>query len=214
MKKDKHLHYGEFSSGNLSTKPFFIWENEKYRNVLSKLLSGREVVLKADVKKCPAYKQAIKFNCIDFQFTLRCESSQSRLREALKRYDISATHMGYSYFRFNDKIYLITSGSQTIYYSLEKSATGECVRSNAVYNKIRNGDLMLSPYAVWKIELINSSDKDSFEELEKYKNEVSLELAGYGSYVTHDDVFTLTDDGYNVIESYNELDQRLDLADF
>ncbi|CAL1264629.1 unnamed protein product [Larinioides sclopetarius] len=214
MKKDKHLHYGEFNSQNFSTKPFFIWKNKEYRNIMSKLLSGQEVLLKADVKKSPAAKQAFKFSCIDFQFRSSSESLQSELIKILKQYDIKATHMGHSYFKFRDKIYLITSDSQTIYYSFEKNVTGECVRSNAVYNKIKNGDLMLSPFAVWKLKLINSTNKGSFVELEKYKNDISLELAGNGSYVTEDDAFRVEDNDYNIIEIYTELDQYLDLIDF
>lgn len=78
---------------------------------------------------------------------------------------------------------MITSPSQTIEYTLEKNANGDPIYRNDVYKKLKRGDLMLSPYAMWKFKLINATDRFFFDRLEKYQDQVNLELIGHGSYV-------------------------------
>ncbi|GIY39036.1 uncharacterized protein CEXT_80091 [Caerostris extrusa] len=62
------------------------------------LFSGHEVVLKADLRKSAANKDAIKFRAIEFHFKSDNETVQSQVNEALKKFDITATHMGNSYY--------------------------------------------------------------------------------------------------------------------
>ncbi|KAF8789449.1 hypothetical protein HNY73_007386 [Argiope bruennichi] len=180
---DQYLVCEEFSSRYVSSQPFFTWRNEEYGGLISNLLSGQEIVLKADIKKSPPLKDAIKFSEIDFDFKTINESAQSLLSETLKGFDIRATHLGNSYYRYADKVFLITSDSVTISYSFEKNNDGMPIRSNEVYNKLKSGDLLLSPYTLWEIRLINRTHQYFFQDLESYKNAISLELSGFGSYV-------------------------------
>ncbi|CAG8763383.1 5554_t:CDS:1, partial [Gigaspora rosea] len=64
----------------------------------------------------------------------------------------------------------------------EKKNTKEPLRNNEAYNKIKRGELMLSPYTMWKIKLepINKAD---FNKISKYEKEVDLELVGLGKYI-------------------------------
>ncbi|XP_055924347.1 uncharacterized protein LOC129956469 [Argiope bruennichi] len=189
---DKYIQNGEFSSRWKSTDPFFVWKNENYKDEISKLLSGQEVVLKADVRSSAPDKDAIKFSVIELIFKSRNETLQPRLSEALTYFDIRATHLGNSHYRYADEVYLITSDSQTILYSYEKNSVGEPVRKNNVFDKIKSGDLMLSPYALWEFKLRNSTSKSSFAEIGIFKDEIDLELSGYGSYVLRDvDLFSV-----------------------
>ncbi|GIY70357.1 uncharacterized protein CEXT_753831 [Caerostris extrusa] len=129
------------------------------------------------------------------------ETKQSRINEVLKGFDIIANHLGNSYYRYDNKIYLITSDSQSIFYSIEKNTAGEPVRKNWVYQKLKNGDLMLSPYTLWEIKMINSTSKISFRDLEVYKNEFDLELSGFGSYVAKQtSVFKSIDYDYRMFD--------------
>ncbi|GIX93758.1 uncharacterized protein CDAR_606301 [Caerostris darwini] len=151
-KTDKYIHNGEFNSRYVSSEPFYVWNNQQHKSVISELLSGKTVVLKADVNNSAANKDAIKFSFIDLYFHSRNETIQSRINSTLKGFDVSATHLGNSYYRYDNKIYLITSESQSIVYSCEKNELGEPIRTNNVYDKIKNGDLMLSPYTLWEIK--------------------------------------------------------------
>ncbi|GIX69184.1 uncharacterized protein CEXT_636851 [Caerostris extrusa] len=150
---DKHLLRGRIQQPECLDGTIFRLEKEHYGNLISKLLSGQAVVFKAEIKNSVANKDAIKFSLIEFYFKSKNESLQSQINEALKRYDISATHLGNSYYRYKGKFYLIISDRQVIRYSFEKNSCGEPVRMNNVYMKIRNRDLMLSPYAVWEVKL-------------------------------------------------------------
>ncbi|GIY18028.1 uncharacterized protein CEXT_427171 [Caerostris extrusa] len=206
---DKYLNIAEFNSRYVSTEPFFVWKNEEYGNLLAKLLSGQSVLLKADVKMSPANKDAIKFSLIELYFNSKNETTQSRINEILKGFDIIANHLGNSYYRYDNKIYLITSDSQSIFYSIEKNTAGEPVRKNWVYQKLKNGDLMLSLYTLWEIKMINSTSKISFRDLEVYKNKIDLELSGFGSYVTKQtSVFKSIDYDYRM---FDEIDSSLQL---
>ncbi|CAG8791116.1 24257_t:CDS:1, partial [Dentiscutata erythropus] len=61
------------------------------------------------------------------------------------------------------------------------------------------GELMLSPYTMWKIKL-EPTDKADFSELNKYKKEVDLELVGRGKYIRDrkgsDDLNLMVEDYY------------------
>ncbi|GBO21330.1 hypothetical protein AVEN_267892-1 [Araneus ventricosus] len=180
---DEYLQCEEFSSRYVSSQPFFVWKNEDFGSLISNLLSGKQVVLKADVKYSAPYKHAIKFSEIDFYFKIKNDTAQSLLSQILKGFDIRATHLGNSYYRYADKIFLITSDSVTISYSYEKNDDGIPIRSNKVYNTLKSGDLLLSPYTLWEARIINKTNQYSFEDLENFKNETNLELSGFGSYV-------------------------------
>ncbi|GFS60639.1 uncharacterized protein TNIN_366101 [Trichonephila inaurata madagascariensis] len=201
---DKSIQSSEFNSRYVSTEPFFVWKNEEHKNIISKLLSGKKVAVKSDVNYSASDKDAIKFTSIEFYFKSKDESLQPELNNVLNGFDVKATHMGNSYYRYKDKIYLITSNSQTISYSFEKNAIGEPIRKNNVFSKIKKGDLMLSPYTVWEIQITSSGGKISFQDLEIYKDQIDLELVGCGSYITTDTntgLINFTDDEYEIVES-------------
>ncbi|CAL1286288.1 unnamed protein product [Larinioides sclopetarius] len=193
---DEYLECEEFSSRYVSTQPFIVWKNEEYGGLISSLLSGNEVVLKADIKKSVPQKDAIKFTEIDFDFKTKNKTAQSVLSETLKGFDIRATHLGNSYYRHKNKIFLITSDSVTISFSFEKNDDGMPIRSNNVYNKLKSGDLLLSPYTLWEIRMINRTNQYSFQDLQRFKNEINIELSGFGSYVDTN-VFRSAGEVYN-----------------
>lgn len=182
-KHDEYIGSGEFSSHFRSSKPFFTWKNNQYKNTIAKLLSGEEVVVKADITSSAPDKDAIKFNVIELNFKAKTETLQSKINSTLDKFEISATHLGNSYYRYNNKIYTITTNSHNIWYYFEKNHYNEPVHKGGVYEKIKNGEFMLSPYASWKIKLTNLTSHVSFKDLEIYKDEIDLELGGNGHYV-------------------------------
>ena len=136
------------------------------------------------MKKSPLDKDSIKFNLIEINLRTANETRQRILDNKLKRFKVRATHLGNSYYRYDKKYYVITCQSHSIEYSFEKDSMGLPVHRNSVYKKIKNGDLMLSPYAMWKIELLKMTSSISFDELTLFENEVDIELVGSGTYVT------------------------------
>lgn len=183
-KPDIYISRGWFNRDYVSAQPFFVWKNSKYRDAISKLLSGDKVVVKANILNSPFEKDAIKFNQIGINFYSENSTIASEVNNKLKGFTVSATHLGNSYYRQNNNIYIITSDSQNIQFPFERDARGEPVHENSVYDKIKSGDLMLSPYTMWEIQIINATKKIHFRELIIYKDKVNLELVGHGSYVT------------------------------
>lgn len=187
QKSDEYIHNGEFSSEYVSTNPFYVWKNENNNEMLSKLLSGEEVLFKADILNSPIGKNGIKFNLVELNFKIPDQEKnlQAELNEKLKLFLVNAIHLGNSYYRCDKKIYSISSPSQTIEYSLEKKEDGTPVDQNVVYKKIKDGDLMLSPYALWKFRLVSTKNAEAFKELEKFKGKIDLELTGLGGYISN-----------------------------
>ncbi|MEW9824903.1 MAG: hypothetical protein AB2992_07200 (plasmid) [Candidatus Symbiodolus clandestinus] len=194
---DAYISSGWFNRDYVSAQPFFVWENSKHQDAILKLLSGDKVVVKANILNSPFEKDAIKFNKIAINFYSENSTMTSEVSNKLKGFTVSATHLGNSYYRYNNNIYIITSDSQNIQFSFERDAHGEPVQKNSVYDKIKSGDLMLSPYAMWEIQIINATNKIHFRELTIYKDKVNLELVGHGSYVTRGTNISDTD-----IENY------------
>lgn len=188
--QDQYKFCEDFSSSYVSSKPFFVWENYVFKKAISELLSGKTVALKADVMKSAYDKDAIKFLLIGIAFNFENKTRQFEMEEKLKGFKLSATHMGNSYYRYDEKFYVITTESLNIQYTFEKNAQNEPVSENVAYSKIKAGDLMLSPYGMWEIQLIKSSNASSFNDLSTFKHEVDLELTGRGCYVATDHEIT------------------------
>lgn len=202
-----HIHSAEFRSGYRSVRPFYTWENKRYRTMITDLLAGKEVVVKADALK-GVKKNAVKFKIIEINFRALNESIQEKLDVVISHFHVRMTHHGNSYYRCGTKFYVIRSDNQTIKYSREKKDDGEPVDHNSVYKMLKDGNLLLSPYAMWSIRLINVTDVN-FPELVQFGRHVDLELVGQGQYVDEDaDVCNDELENYYELEdSFSELDR-------
>ncbi|RIB15752.1 hypothetical protein C2G38_2191734 [Gigaspora rosea] len=147
--EDKFLIKDEFSSEYKSSKPFFVWKNEIYSQDISKLLNGEEITIKAEITKSDHDdKNAIKFNEIGIKFKSMDKTIQNEIEYELEQFNVSMVHLGNSYYRYNNNFYMIISHKQEIFYSFEKKNTKEPLRNNEAYDKIKRGELMLSPYTM------------------------------------------------------------------
>jgi hypothetical protein len=176
-----NIHSADFHSSYKSGKPFYTWQNNRYQEAILDLLAGKEVVLKADVLN-GVKRNAVKFNTIEIHFKSANKKIQEEANAVLSYFHVRLTHHGNSYYRCGTNFYVITGDNQTIEYSGEKKQNGEPVDYNFVYRKLKDGDLMLSPYAMWSIRLVNVTHVN-FPELHKFGQHVDLELAGRGQYV-------------------------------
>lgn len=185
------LQHGDFNSRSKSLEPFFVWENEEHKYAIERLLSGQEVLLNADISKALPYFSAVKFNSIELDFIIRNKSSQKNLVKILEYFEVILTHLGDSYYIYNNKTYLIQTNSVHMSYYYEKKPNGDRVRHSETYDLIKNGDYMLSPYALWRVKLESVPKKDNnvtFADLKEFKDEVRIELSGTGRYVKTSDL--------------------------
>ncbi|KAF0424059.1 Collagen alpha-5VI chain [Gigaspora margarita] len=88
--EDKFLVKDEFSSEYESSKPFFVWKNEIYSQEISKLLSGEEITIKAEITKSDHNdKNAIKFNEIGIKFKSIDKPIQNEIDYELKQFNVN-----------------------------------------------------------------------------------------------------------------------------
>ncbi|CAB0033122.1 unnamed protein product [Trichogramma brassicae] len=164
------------------SKPFYTWKHNEHKNNIKKLLHGQKVTLKADIEH-GFEGNAVKFNKIGIDFASPNKTVQLKLRESLRDYRVIMTHLGHSFYRCDNRIYMIPNAIQTIEYSMTEHRDSHApVFKTMVYEKIANNTPVLSPYATWQIQLYNPRNR--FHELSKYSSEmVDLLLVGMGQYV-------------------------------
>lgn len=95
-------------------------------------------------------------------------------------------HMGDNHYRLNGKVYKMTTIATRVALTLVENEQGKPIFQNLLYSKLEEGDLVLSPYATWKVRLISNGNDSLFENLRQYADSVDLELTGKGSYVVRD----------------------------
>jgi hypothetical protein len=162
--------------------PFFVWENNKQNTyAITDLLKGFETTMKADVLR--GERNAVKFNDIRLKLKTSRKEDQRKLDAVLENFKIILTHMGNSRYRCNDNIFIISDKPQQIEYSFSKDRWGKPKHYNIVFDKIRRGDLLLSPYALWKFQIVKLYQQSNFSRLSKFYGDVKLELTGRGQYI-------------------------------
>ncbi|CAB0036374.1 unnamed protein product [Trichogramma brassicae] len=146
----------------------------------SLLIDSSSVDQNALLKLPGALKQSLS------PLTANIKKQQDLLSEQLydaQNFSVTLTHLGHSFYRCDDKVYLIPSANQTIQYSMNQHDESNVpVTTNKVYDKIAKNQPVLSPYATWQIQL--NHDENDFDELSKYANEmIDLVLEGTGQYI-------------------------------
>lgn len=179
---DNLIQTADFSSDFLSSQPFYVWTGDEHIDTMKQLIAGRNITLKADITKGPKLN-AVKFQYLEIHLKSADSASQAKLDKFLGDFDVTIIHHGNSYYRCDDKFYLITSPTQRIVYSFEKDSSGLPIRSNNVYRKMRNGDFVLSPYALLTISL-NARHVEQFGLFNfDFGESFDLELTGRGQYL-------------------------------
>lgn len=181
-----NINYGEFDGNGETMKPFFTWKYQNSRQIISDLLSGYTVRLTSHINQSEIFdKDAVKFKTLTLDFKTKNKSIQSEVSDLLKAFKINIEHYGDSYYRFKNKMYAIPSKIYSISYSLETNTVGDPKSKNSQYERIMNGNYMLSPYGKWKITLTNLPNKSNitFKNLKIYGKEIDLELSGNASYI-------------------------------
>lgn len=173
---DKDIVISDFNSATARMGPFYVWRQHDHPNSINDLLSGKPIYLLANIED-KKNLNAVKFNKIGIQFRSNDLSSENRIRTILKYAEITLTHMGISYYRCGNDIYQIMHSNQTIRYTYNDG--NDPTEKNSVYSKIHDGNIMLSPYTMWHIQL----EGIDFTQLNELKNSIDIELYGHGTYI-------------------------------
>lgn len=175
---DQSIHTGLFRSNEV-LRPFYIWRRSDYGRNINALLSGKRVYFLADVAKS-SHLNAVKFNVVEIEFFSKNPQATRQIRSALNAYTVSMKHTGTSYYRCDKHFYKINAASQTMNYGFKKK-NGRPTTKNAVYEKLENGNIVLSPYTLWSIQLKRKDG--NFTSLARFKGLVDMQLIGRGQYV-------------------------------
>jgi len=205
-KIDARIFKNDFGLDDSSKPPFCIWKREEYSSVIKELLKegsrqreSEEIVLNSiSSVRNSSSSSVVKFNRVELRIKHINPAEQDRLNACLSNFMVYLTRSTDSYYRFADRYYRFggnidldsnaSNGKLLIAYGYNKDKSGISYTHNNAYFKLLNGELMLSPYCVWRVKLtLNSSaPRSCFVELEKYSEAVDLELVGKGSYVDED----------------------------
>lgn len=176
-RNDELIHIARFDRDNNGSRPFYIWPNGEVKDKISRLFDGEKIYLLADVKRGGSLN-AVKFSAVDLQFFASNRSANDQLHGILQNFRVALTHMGGSNYRCNQHFYTISSRPQTMEYSYGEKYQ-EPIDRNLVYDKLRSGNRLLSPYALWAVQLKNGP----FQNLRSFVDSVDIELHGRGQYV-------------------------------
>ncbi|KAJ9595420.1 hypothetical protein L9F63_013379 [Diploptera punctata] len=165
--------------------PFYVWKNSENINFIISLLSGEEVTVNVDIRQKFNFN-AVKFSYIKLSFQALNEEKQQDLDKLLRNFEVKMTHLGNSHFHCDGKIYTMTSDSLEIRYSLVEYAPEDPAIVSEVFKKLRKGDMMLSPYAMWKFQLLDSANTGSLGKLLAFVDYIDVLLEGEGQYLNED----------------------------
>lgn len=183
---DQALIRAEFSPTFPST-PFYAWSGKEFSQQINDLLKGEQVILYADINQVASRQAAIKFNEIEIKFRCQNPEQQALLDFELQSFKVELHHSGQSYYRLGNQIYQMSNDRGfNISYSFARRPNNRLVESNEVYNKMKRGDLVLSPYTYWTIKLVplpGSQPLNLFDKLKDLRADIELQLVGRGQYV-------------------------------
>jgi len=187
---DNKMFKTPFNSDHESTVPFFVWKTESHEDKIFELLSGKQVTLSANPQFTYKWNMsAVKFTIAEIEPKARNEAIQEELKSLLNQLRVWMVHSGVSKYVYEDSEYEMVGGQQVLQYNFERNKeTGDRMQTNNIYEKIKKGDLILSPYSLWTVQLlkVRNDGEFDFSRLANLTRFVDLELIGQGSFVAKD----------------------------
>ncbi|XP_059474733.1 uncharacterized protein LOC132196239 [Neocloeon triangulifer] len=184
--QDKDIIYAIFNPKFRTGRAFYTWPagNEHLAQV-EDLFSGKDVSLVASTSERDA-RNAIKFKVVSLNFTSTDPKVNARVQDLLLSFRLETTHVGPSHYRCGKNNYVI--GGDPLHFSVtyERDEFGNPIEINEALSKLKNGDVPLSPFTVWrfKLEHIAFDDEQAVrEELLTMAGLLDMELIGEGYYV-------------------------------
>jgi len=191
---DKFSYIGKFYTNKESGGPFFRWEQETHKEKINKLLLGKQITLLADVRqswKWVPQRKAIKFQKVFLNFHLRNgwkdekkdTQRQDKFNAALDYFVVRLEHSGISYYDFLDDYFAIPGDSVTLNYGIKGNDKNDPDIKSISSGKVLKGDVLLSPYTLWTLQLLAENKEEALAKLKEFVNDVDVELVGSGTYI-------------------------------
>ena len=166
---------------NVKVGPFYKWSAKDHKNELVNLLRGRSTVLLADIRKTDPKLAAVKCKQVELRIVGKTPDLRERLQSALHGVRVRLEHSGRSYYQYEGQLYLMENDSGfTLSYQIGANE-GETEGSNEVYNKMKKGGYMLSPYTNWAVSL--DTDETLYAQFKNDLDDIEVHLVGSGQYV-------------------------------
>jgi len=185
---DNELILTNFNSDQESAVPFAVIDSETNERKIQDLLSGKKVTF-AISPQFTYSRQMSAVKCRVVEFVPKAkhgnETIQSQLNAYLHKLRVQMSHSGVSKYIYDNSDFEMVGSSLLFEYNFERDQYGERLGINNVYAKVKSGDVFLSPYTLWTVQLLKARDEIQFdfEELAKLAPFVDLELTGVGSFV-------------------------------
>jgi len=184
---DKFVERGWFEVNGVPNHPFYSWENAESW-IIRDLFNGKKVRLEALVPEDSSVAgiEALQFSNMGIEFEIlgAGETVGKEFWRLLERMSVQMSHGGNSYYAFQDKTYVIHAQKQLLSFSFLRDADRVPMSMNDVYRKILNGDLILSPFTVWEVQLVSRPNYNDFAELQQFlRYSFHVHLTGFGKYI-------------------------------
>ena len=177
---DTYVWRGEFSD-KVTVGPFYTWTYKESKSEVVDLLSGKPVVLFADVSLTVEEMSAIKFNHVELQINSTNPISQVKLAKALQGVTVEMRHSGVSFYKYASQIYRMSNDTGLCIAYKWGASVSDHEAENLVYTKMKNGDYMLSPYASWTVTLKGA--EGLYHAVADAMDTIQVSLVGIGQYV-------------------------------
>ncbi|KAF7990978.1 hypothetical protein HCN44_000783 [Aphidius gifuensis] len=177
-----HLDFNNLSEKISTVEPYFTWSHELYKDQISKLLQGQEIMIRANIEQFDE-RNALMFNDIGVYFKLKNATMQAKFDKLMSNLHINMTHLGDSYYRCGSKTYIMSHFPLTFDHSVIPSSNKKFESGNIIYEILTKHPAILSPFTMWKLNLFDT-DRFNFEQFTKYTNEsIDLQLVGTGQFI-------------------------------
>jgi energy-coupling factor transporter ATP-binding protein EcfA2 len=185
-------------SQNSVVPAIFVWKHEQHSKAIWNLLKGNPVTLMADINRgCDA--DGLKFCKLELSFQAKNGQQQNLIDNHLKQATIKMRHSGNSYYKVENKIYLITSEVVRFKSTFSKDKNDELVQPNYLKN-IKNNVPILSPFTTWKFQVV-LKNKKNLGVLFEAGLEIDLLMLGSCSYLAPSSKYDLhVSEHYQLVE--------------
>lgn len=186
---DQNVHLTEFNPiYKSSAEAFYTWLQPHHSDQIHRLLSGESVTFIADVRHRKVHN-AVKFSHVSINLTSFEPQANREIQKLMQYLQVTLEHGGENHFRCQDDYYVVGGGPETPFkHSFEHNRQGELVSQNLVQRKFSLGDVLFSPYTVWRFQLKQrGASTAQLQELAKWAKFANVELIGRGSFLDEND---------------------------
>lgn len=167
-------------------RAFATWRAPRYADEVARVLAGDNVLLRADIGQGFVDAFAVKLRDATLQFWHPDEASRAALNAELRNFKLMLTHMGDSHFKCDGGQVVVGHRAVNMSHSLTRRSNGNPDWYVADYEKVSSGDAVLSPYALWSVQLVPWTDSAAanFTALAAFAGNASISLVGVARYIS------------------------------